>query len=191
MRVLIACKRGNIAERSKSGHCLCADCKTFRNSRSAETKRPGYSKEWAQQNSDKVAAYTKKWNGANQEKRAAIVTDWRKRNPDKVKQMNKKAGAKWASENKGARNAITNKRRAALLQRTPAWADLSQIKQVYEEAARLAAESGIPHEVDHIIPLQGQLVSGLHVPENLRIITRSQNRSKQNKHEEAQSFGGL
>ena len=37
------------------------------------------------------------------------------------------------------------------------------------------------NEVDHIIPLQGQFVSGLHVPENLRVIPRSINRSKRNK----------
>jgi hypothetical protein len=63
---------------------------------------------------------------------------------------------------------------------TPPWADLDGIAAVYAEARRLTRETGIDHEVDHIVPLRGQLVSGLHVPANLRIVTMTVNRSKGN-----------
>ena len=72
------------------------------------------------------------------------------------------------------------KRKASLIQRTPKWADIEKIKAFYIELERLTKETGILHEVDHIIPLQGKFVSGLHVHNNLQILTRSENRSKGN-----------
>lgn len=67
-----------------------------------------------------------------------------------------------------------------LLQRTPAWADKEKIAAVYKERDRLAKETGHPHDVDHEIPLQHPLVSGLNVHNNLRPIRRSLNESKNN-----------
>lgn len=95
--------------------------------------------------------------------------------------MNAKAGVKWSKANAGKRNALTRKRVALKLQRTPSWANLPAIQAIYIEAARLTTQTGIPHEVDHIYPLQGEFVSGLHVEQNLQIITRRQNRSKHNR----------
>lgn len=66
-------------------------------------------------------------------------------------------------------------RRASKMQRTPAWSDLSKIRQIYAKAK----ESGMV--VDHIIPLKGKLVSGLHVPENLQIIPAIENMKKGNR----------
>jgi hypothetical protein len=181
MKVLVACKRGNIAERDKWGHCLCQDCKAYRYAIQKEHRPKEYQLNWQKANKGKVKKYTKKWISENQERRKSIVYSWRKRNPDKVKTMSNKAGKKWAANNKALRNAITAKRRATLLNQTPQWADLEKIKQFYIEAARLTKETGIRHEVDHIFPLQGKNVNGLHVHYNLQILTRSKNRSKQNK----------
>ena len=77
--------------------------------------------------------------------------------------------------------ALQRKRHCAKLQRTPKWADSAAINAVYE--ARLKADqlTGMKHEVDHIIPLQGKLVSGLHVHNNLRVVTQRVNRSKGNR----------
>jgi len=58
---------------------------------------------------------------------------------------------------------------------------LEKIILFYIEAAKLTKETGISHEVDHIIPLQGEFVSDLHVHNNLQIIPRSKNRSRKNK----------
>lgn len=76
-----------------------------------------------------------------------------------------------------------SKRRAARIERTPPWADLDAMRAIYAEAQRLTAETGTPHHVDHVIPLQGKLVSGLHVPSNLQILTGSENSKKRNRFE--------
>ncbi len=72
-------------------------------------------------------------------------------------------------------------RRATVLQATPPWVDHSALASFYIEADRMTRETGVPHEVDHIIPLQGREVRGLHVPWNMQVIPRSENRSKSNK----------
>lgn len=55
------------------------------------------------------------------------------------------------------------------------------MSELYQLANRLTRETGIKHEVDHIFPLQGELCSGLHVSWNMRVILRSDNRSKSNR----------
>lgn len=52
-------------------------------------------------------------------------------------------------------------------------------------AERLTRETGIPHQVDHIVPLQSKIVCGLHVEHNLRVITATENARKKNKLVEA------
>lgn len=66
------------------------------------------------------------------------------------------------------------KRVQAQAERTPKWADSDMLRSVYK-----GCPSG--YQVDHIIPLQGRLVSGLHVADNLQYLTKSQNSTKRNK----------
>lgn len=73
------------------------------------------------------------------------------------------------------------KRRACELQARPPWAQASWYVPIYEECARKTMETGIVHHVDHIVPLQGRLVSGLDVPWNLQVLTQAENCSKSNK----------
>tara|TARA_Y100000310_G_scaffold163786_1_gene163573 strand:+ start:167 stop:637 length:471 start_codon:yes stop_codon:yes gene_type:complete len=80
----------------------------------------------------------------------------------------------WYLRNKSSVLASTAKRKAAKLLRTPVWSDLEKIRKIY-----LNCPSG--YHVDHIIPLQGRLVSGLHVPENLQYLTAFENCSKNNR----------
>ena len=83
-------------------------------------------------------------------------------------------------------NAKENKRKAAKLQRIPCWLtedDFWMIEQAYEICALRTKITGIKWHVDHIIPLQGKLVSGLHMPYNLQVIPASVNTSKGNKFE--------
>lgn len=97
----------------------------------------------------------------------------------------KKVASNWQKRNKGAVNANTRKRQAALLKRTPLWLtefDFLKMKCLYQLAVMRTAESGEEWHVDHIIPLQGENVSGLHVPWNLQVIPATENLRKNNRY---------
>ena len=72
-------------------------------------------------------------------------------------------------------------RRGKLKSLTPLWANKKAIKEIYEICIKTTKTTGIKHEVDHIIPLRGEFVSGLHVEWNLQVIKATENRSKSNK----------
>lgn len=81
-------------------------------------------------------------------------------------------------------NAYNARKRAKILQRTPPWLTqehLRQIRSRYAEARNLTRSGNVAYEVDHIVPLCGKSVSGLHVPWNLRVIPWHENRRKNNK----------
>lgn len=64
---------------------------------------------------------------------------------------------------------------------TVAWCDAAAVRALYAEAARMTRETGVRHEVDHIVPLQGRNVCGLHWEGNLQILTKIENQRKRNK----------
>ena len=120
----------------------------------------------------------------NKEKCAAIISAWSKCNPEKVKAYAKKTKA----NNKGKINALTVKRRLAKIKRTPAWLssdDHWMVEQAYELAALRTKTFGFSWHVDHILPLQGKTVSGLHTPYNLQVIPGAENVRKSNSFEVA------
>lgn len=63
---------------------------------------------------------------------------------------------------------------------TPSWADRSAIASMYRKARSITKQTGIRHEVDHVIPLRGKSVSGLHVHSNMQVIPATENRRKLN-----------
>ena len=113
---------------------------------------------------------------ANREAGLEYRREYRENNREKISEYHRE----WREANRDKVNATNAKRRAAKLQRTPAWADKELIALFYAEAQALTELTGIPHEVDHIVPLQGEAVSGLHVATNLQVITQEANRSKGN-----------
>lgn len=79
--------------------------------------------------------------------------------------------------------AKMNIKRAKNLNRLPAWSDHDRMVQIYKSARDKQALTGVVHHVDHIVPLQGQNVCGLHVHENLQILPAAENYSKGNRFE--------
>lgn len=78
---------------------------------------------------------------------------------------------------------INGENRAAENQAQPKWLnnnDVACIKAIYTKAKEYTELTGIKFHVDHIIPLRGKNVSGLHIPGNLRITTQTINQSKGN-----------
>jgi len=74
-----------------------------------------------------------------------------------------------------------SRRRARLLERMPAWANGKAISAIYDQCRRISRETGTAHHVDHVIPLFGRRVSGLHVENNLQILSARANASKSNR----------
>lgn len=122
-------------------------------------------RKYYQENREKALETNRAWVLANRDKVNAINKKYTKSHPDRV---------------------LANVRKRQLLKRQaiPNWVDEAAFKKIqsfYEAARRKTLKTGVPHEVDHIYPLKGDDVCGLHVPENLRIISRFENRSKGNK----------
>lgn len=136
-----------------------------------------YSPVYKKVNKEKIRIYTKKQNVLNG-----------KRNRERIKEHIKIYKKKYKEENRDIVRFDGAKRHAMKLQRTPKWLtkeQLLEIKQFYIDAFELQwlSDPTDPLQVDHIVPLQGKNVSGLHVPWNLQILTRSENCAKWNKFE--------
>ena len=161
-------------------NCTCPKCR--RSKMYADLNRKSKKEQDAKYyklNSDKIKARTKAWKAKNPERKRELNREYKKRNKAKVNKNTRL----YKQRNRGVTNANTAKRRAAQLQRTPKWLtplDFVHIQLFYDCAAAMTKEIGIPFEVDHIIPLQGELISGLHVPSNLQVITEKDNESKGN-----------
>lgn len=97
-------------------------------------------------------------------------TTWRQANPEK-KRANSARSYRKDPKASLARGA---KRRAAKMHRTPSWSETEAIKEFYAKCPR-------GYHVDHKLPLQGELVSGLHVIKNLRYLPAAENLSKGNR----------
>jgi hypothetical protein len=132
--------------------------------------------------------------------RAAFLVNWRNKNPDKVKQHNdtqyvnhtqkiKEHVKKWAKKNPSKVLSYTRASQTKKRMRNPKWLTTDErwmIGQAYELAALRTKMFGFAWHVDHILPLQGELVSGLHTPYNLQVIPGVDNVRKSNKFEIAQ-----
>jgi len=126
-----------------------------------------------------VSVYMKSNYSANRDKIIAKTYAWIEANRDRHNQKSNR----WARLNPGKVNARTARRYASKTQATPKWLSENQLLHIkcrYQVAAMLNREGLDKWEVDHIVPLRGSDVCGLHVPWNLRIIKQSENRRKSN-----------
>lgn len=120
--------------------------------------RKHYKQNWAKENKDAVSNSKQKWLDNNPDKRKEASSSFMKRNRPYYTQY-----------------ASLRTRKVQLAQ--PSWVDKEALLDVYKEADYLGLE------VDHIIPITHKLVCGLHVWDNLQLLTRSENATKSNKYE--------
>jgi hypothetical protein len=98
---------------------------------------------------------------------------WRHDNPEKARLFK--------HEQKPLKAQRVMKRYARKVHATPAWADQRKIETIYAIADFLTRHTGIEHQVDHYYPIMGKTSCGLHVPENMRVITAAANQAKGNR----------
>lgn len=131
-------------------------------------------REWYLKNRELTKARAKAWVEANPEKRSEILAKNREVHADSRNAYNRA----WFAVNSEKRAAYEAKRRATILQRTPRWLtedDFWLIEQAYDIAKLRTEMFGFEWHVDHVVPLQGKKVSGLHVPINLSVIPGTDN----------------
>lgn len=104
---------------------------------------------------------------------------WRKANHERQLYLQRRH----YQDNKHVYTEKSIARSARLKDATPPWfslQDRGKVKELYRIAALLSGATGESWHVDHIIPLNGKMVSGLHIPDNLRVIRGKENLSKGN-----------
>jgi hypothetical protein len=122
-------------------------------------------------NKERDDAARQQWEEANKVKRQAQYKAYREANRDKRNAQSRE----YCAANPGVMLAKVRKRQAAKNCRRPAWCCDKDCKAIYKEARRLGLT------VDHIVPLQGEFVSGLHWAHNLQLLPAAVNFSKSNK----------
>lgn len=159
------CPAGHVGERFVSNYG-CVEClrgharNYYAKNLPVMQKRSG---EWARKNPEKNAARARRWYHARVENKAYVKANrdqWRQENVERTRLKSR---------------LYSQARRKRLV--IPAWADLQEIERIYVECP-----PGM--EVDHIVPIAGKNVCGLHVEYNLQYLTKSENSRKGAKHED-------
>lgn len=162
------CRAGHVSVRfMPAGNC--SDCMRVwrrKNSRSLQAKL----RNWQKRNPERVKSYKKRKPWLAREYRAKYYA----KNIDALRACGRARAAERRRLRPDAKRENQAKRRASKLSATPRWVDRTELKRIYAACPR-----GLV--VDHIVPLMGKEVCGLHVPWNLQYLTRSENSSKNNR----------
>lgn len=175
---------------------LCKSCYNKQNFKAQGRKyknRHNYEtyKTYYEENKEKIKAKAKEYYLKNKKLRLAYIKKYAEENQVRIKEYkqqyrkeNKSVIKSWFLKNKDLKNNHTAKRRAQHLLASPKWLTdqhLDKILNFFQEAKKLSENTKSEYHVDHIIPLQGKEVCGLHVPWNLQVLSASENLSKHNK----------
>lgn len=135
---------------------------------------------WRKKNPGRYREYMARYHEENRTHRNEYRRLLRLENLEKEKEKDRQ----WTQNNRAKVYAKNARRRASQTCATPRWLSaiqLAQIEEFYEVALARKMQTGIDHDVDHIVPLRGGVVNGLHVPWNLQVLTQTANNVKYNK----------
>ena len=150
--------------------------------------------------------YLAEWRVRNRGRTLTVKRAYREKNRDRIRDYKREHGAshsaREAASKRHARYYSTKKQEPAYMaarrerarawyaanaewwggrkQAMPKWANKFFISEIYHLAKLRTKHLGVPHEVDHVIPLRGRNVCGLHVENNLRVVPKAINRAKGN-----------
>lgn len=177
------CLHGHIAKRSCSNRdCRsCVDART----RARRAADPEPFREREKRTRDKAPDVFRKrardQRAKHLDKRLAYDRERYNQQPGR-KEWQKRQAVEWGRVNKGKRNFLVTRRRSGIEAATPKWLTAEQQNEIRSFYIR-AREMGPGFQVDHIVPLRGNGVCGLHVPWNLQILTKAENIAKGNRYE--------
>jgi hypothetical protein len=137
---------------------------------------------YSKQSSNWCKACHKNYRDSRKEKVSELSKNWNCKNKERASLTRKI----WKQKNKSLNRAYSLNRLAKKKQRVPSWfGELDELvmKEAHDLAFRRGKITGVKWAVDHIIPMNGKLVSGLHIHNNIQVITASENCKKHNKYE--------
>ena len=166
-----------------------------------------YNREYRKKNRNRIIENDLRYAANHREEARKRAIQWRRDNPERTKEKdrryyqnnrerelehskqrhiknaeaNKQRSQQWRKDNPDRVNAQVAKRRADKIQATPKWANLKSIEHLYALAVMLTEINEVSYQVDHVVPLNSDLVCGLHCEDNLRVITAEENNTKKNK----------
>lgn len=180
----LPCNKGHIApKRVDSYQCLqCASERAAERYRKNPDKVKATSLRWQKENAEKANAANRRCSEKYKDRRDA----YRKKyfSDPATKERRAAYMLLWREENKALFVSYVRKRELLKKQAMPKWLTnehLATMRNFYLEAKRKELKEGKKFHVDHIVPLNGKDVCGLHVPWNLQILEASENLKKYNK----------
>ena len=181
-------EKGNeLREYDRMRYMRDRDKRLLLSKRRDKAKLKEYKKKYYQDNKEALSLQNSDYYASNAKKIKQKVKEYRDRNKEVCHQK----AAIWRKNNKEKLSGYYAKRRAAKRQAVVSWYDTEKtmIESLYKIRDQLTKETGIQHHVDHIVPLQHNLVCGLHCMDNLQILTEIENLSKNNNFEPAAENG--